>query len=94
MATLASIEARDDLIQRLNEEFDREMLDEATLRVRMRVEPHTWEAFRLTAIEGQSGAETAHQLGMQVATVFKAKSKVQKMLQAELQKLGDPQTAD
>ena len=33
-----------------------EMLELATERVRLRVEPHTWDAFRLTALEGQSGA--------------------------------------
>ena len=48
---LESLEARDDLIERLDEQFDRELLEEAMVRVRLRVEPHTWEAFRLTAIE-------------------------------------------
>jgi DNA-directed RNA polymerase specialized sigma24 family protein len=43
--------------------------------VRERVEPHTWEAFRLTAQEGRTGAEAAAALAMQVGTVFKAKSK-------------------
>jgi RNA polymerase sigma-70 factor (ECF subfamily) len=84
IATLESVEAGDDLVQRLNEEFDRELLEEAIVRVRIRVAPHTWEAFRLTALENQSGAEAAEALGMQVMTVFKAKSKVQKMLQEEL----------
>ena len=31
----------------------------AQARVRQRVEPHTWEAFRLTAMEGLSGADAA-----------------------------------
>jgi RNA polymerase sigma-70 factor (ECF subfamily) len=88
---LETVEAREDLVARLDAEFDRELLDEATVRVRLRVEPHTWEAFRLTAIEGQSGADAARQLAMQVATVFKAKSKVQKMLQEELRKLEGPE---
>ena len=55
-----------------------------------RVEPHTWEAFRLTAQEGLSGAEVAARLGMQVATVFVARSTVQKMLQEEARKLEEP----
>jgi RNA polymerase sigma-70 factor (ECF subfamily) len=62
-------------------------LDEAMLRVRLRVEPHTWEAFHLTAVDGLSGADVGIRLGMKVATVFKAKSKVQKMLQEEVQRL-------
>jgi RNA polymerase sigma factor (sigma-70 family) len=84
---LDSLEARDDLVDRLNEQFDRELLDEATVRVRLRVEPHTWEAFRLTALEGMSGAAAAEHLGMKVATVFKAKSKVQRMLREEIARL-------
>jgi RNA polymerase sigma factor (sigma-70 family) len=84
LQTLQTVEARDDLVEKLNAEFDQELLEEATERVRRRVEPHTWEAFRLTAVEGLSGAEAAARLSMKVATVFKAKSKVQKMLQEEL----------
>jgi RNA polymerase sigma factor (sigma-70 family) len=84
---LETIEARDDLAARLEEEFDRELLDEAIVRVRLRVAPHTWEAFRLTALEGLSGADASARLGMEVVTVFKAKSKVQKMLQEEVRSL-------
>jgi RNA polymerase sigma-70 factor (ECF subfamily) len=84
LQTLQTVEARDDLVEKLNAEFDQELLEEASERVRQRVEPHTWEAFRLTAVEGLSGAEAAARLSMKVATVFKAKSKVQKMLQEEL----------
>jgi RNA polymerase sigma factor (sigma-70 family) len=81
---LESLEARDDLIERIDAQFDRELFEEATIRVRLRVEPHTWEAFRLTAIERMSGAAVADRLGMKVATVFKAKSKVQNMLREEI----------
>ena len=55
--------------------------------MRLRVHQHAWEAFRLTALEGNSGAEAAARLGMRVATVFVARSKVQKMLQDEVRKL-------
>jgi RNA polymerase sigma-70 factor (ECF subfamily) len=81
---LHSVAARDDLLQRLNAAFDCELLEAATARVRERVEPHTWEAFRLTALEGLTGATAAEQLGVKMATIFKAKSKVLKMLQEEL----------
>jgi RNA polymerase sigma-70 factor (ECF subfamily) len=84
---LQSVEARDDLLRRLDEEFDRELLDEATARVRARVTPRTWRAFELTAIEGRPGAEAAAALDMKVATVFVARSKVQRMLQEETQRL-------
>jgi RNA polymerase sigma-70 factor (ECF subfamily) len=84
---LESLQARDDLLERLDEQFDYELLEEASARVRVRVEPHTWEAFRLTAIEGMSGALVADRLGLQVATVFKAKSKVQRMLREQIARL-------
>ena len=86
-AVLATIEARDDLERQLQETFDLEVLQRATARVRSKVEPRTWEAFRLTAIDGLSGAEAAEQLGMNVGAVFKAKSNVQKRLHEQLRVL-------
>jgi RNA polymerase sigma-70 factor (ECF subfamily) len=80
---LHTVEARADLLAQLGEEFDRELLEAASARVR----PHTWDAYRLTALEGPSGAEAARQLGMRVATVFVAKSKVRGMLQEEIARL-------
>ena len=87
LEALDHVTARDDLSDRLADEFDRELYERAADAVRARVEPHTWEAFRLTGLDGLSGAEAAGRLGMEVATVFKAKSKVQKMLKDEIQKL-------
>jgi RNA polymerase sigma-70 factor (ECF subfamily) len=86
-AVLESIQARDDLAARLEEAFDLERLEVAQARVRQRIEPHTWEVFRLTALEGKSGADVAALLQMQVGTVFKAKSKVQQMLRQEIARL-------
>jgi RNA polymerase sigma factor (sigma-70 family) len=86
-AMLHSIEARDDLVKHLEAEFDRELLDEAMLRVRLRVAPQTWQAFVLTALDGLSGADAAPRIPMQVAQVFVAKRRVQKMLQEEVAKL-------
>jgi RNA polymerase sigma factor (sigma-70 family) len=92
---LESVEARDDLMELLNEQFDHELLDVAIVRVRLRVEPHTWEAFRLTAMEGLAGAAVADRLRIKVATVFKAKSKVQRMLREEIRRLeGDDPNSD
>src|SRR5437763_6221235 len=84
---LHSVAARDDLVKHLEAEFDREILEEAMGRVRLRVAPQTWSAFALTALEGLSGAEAAERIPMQVAQVFVAKRRVQKMLQEEIAKL-------
>jgi RNA polymerase sigma-70 factor (ECF subfamily) len=53
----------------------------------LRVEPQTWEAFRLTALDGLSGADAAQQLGLRITAVFKAKSRVQEMLRATVARL-------
>jgi RNA polymerase sigma-70 factor (ECF subfamily) len=87
LKVLQTVEARTDLEKQLDEAFDRELLDGAMARVRQRVAPQTWEAFRLTALEGLSGAEAAARIPMQVAQVFVARRRVQKMLQAEVSKL-------
>jgi RNA polymerase sigma-70 factor (ECF subfamily) len=85
--TLNSLAAREDLVRQLEEEFDRELLEEAMLRVRLRVAPQTWQAFALTALEGLSGADAAARIPMQVAQVFVAKRRVQKMLREEVARL-------
>jgi len=84
---LQSVEAREDLIQRLEQAFDHELLEAAKVQVRLRVAPHTWEAFRQVAIDGLPAADVAANVRMQVAMVYVAKSKVQKMLQEEIRKL-------
>jgi RNA polymerase sigma-70 factor (ECF subfamily) len=84
---LELVAAREDLVKHLDEVYDRELLEEAMARVRLRLEARTWDAFRLLALEGRSGAEAAAALGMKVATALVARSKVQKLIRAELRKL-------
>jgi RNA polymerase sigma-70 factor (ECF subfamily) len=86
-AALHTLPARDDLVNRLEEQFDQEVLEEATARVQLRIDPVTWEAFHLLAVEGLSGAEAAHRLGRTVAAVFKARTRVQGMLREEVARL-------
>ncbi len=87
---LQSIQARDDLIEHLKDQFDAEIVAVACARARARVEPQTWEAFRLTAYEGCSGDEVAARLGMSRATVFKAKSRVLGFLREEIKQIDEP----
>jgi RNA polymerase sigma-70 factor (ECF subfamily) len=82
-AALASVAATEDLHQRLAAEYDRELLDAAMQRVQARVAAHTWEAFRLTALEGVPAGEVAQRLNMKVCTVYEARSSVVKKLRAE-----------
>jgi RNA polymerase sigma-70 factor (ECF subfamily) len=82
-----NVQAADDLVQHLEEEFHRELMDEAMVRVRPRVAARTWDAFRPTALEGCSGASAAAQLEMKVARVYVAKSEVKEMIRREVRKL-------
>lgn len=84
---LSQVQAREDLERRLAEDFDHELLEQAINEVRQRVAEKTWEAFRLTAMEGLSGASAAKQLNMPVAHVFVAKQRVRKLLQNAVQKM-------
>jgi RNA polymerase sigma-70 factor (ECF subfamily) len=84
---LKSTAARDALMTRLEEAFDQELLALAVARVRDRVAPQTWEAYRLTAVEGMRGAEAAALVSMQVGQVYVAKQRVQKLLQEEIERL-------
>jgi RNA polymerase sigma factor (sigma-70 family) len=78
---IGSLEARTDLEARLEAAYDHELLETAMTQVRSRVEPSTWDAFRLTAIEGLPAAEAARRLVMAVGNVYVAKHRVQKLLQ-------------
>lgn len=72
--------ARESVAREVVEEFDRERLEMALEQVRRIVPGSQWEAFRLTALEGLSGALAAERLGMPVATVYTAKSKVRRLV--------------
>ena len=89
---LENLQAGDDLVEQLEQEFRRELMDRAMERVRPRVEPKTWEAFRLTVIEGWSSAAAAARLEIKITRVYGARSDVTRRIQAEVRKLeGDHQ---
>ncbi len=86
---LHSVAARDDFLQVFCDECDRELLQMAMRRVRDRVQPRTWEAFRLTALEETTGAEAARRVGISVASVFVARHRVQALIRREIDRLDD-----
>jgi RNA polymerase sigma factor (sigma-70 family) len=61
----------------------------AAEQVRATVHESTWEAFRLTAVEGKSGKEVAQRLGMTVAAVYLAKSRIMMRLRAIIREAQD-----
>ncbi len=84
---LENVEAREELIRRLEAEFDRELLEEALRRVQGQVADQHWEVFRVTALEGLPGADAATRLGIPVSTVYMIKSRVQKAVREEIGRL-------
>ena len=84
---LHTLPARDDLVAHLEEQFDREVLEEASVRIRLRVEPSSWEAFQLTAVaraDRRRGGGSARQGG---GGGGQGARRVQKMLAGEVRKL-------
>jgi len=64
-----------------------ELLEEAKIRVKARVAPHTWRAFELIEQSALPIEQIASEVGMQVAMVYVARSKVKRMLKEELAEL-------
>lgn len=61
-----------------------ELAQRALTFIQNEFEPSTWRAFLATAVEGQSACEAAAELGITVAAVYKAKSRVLQRLRHEL----------
>jgi RNA polymerase sigma-70 factor (ECF subfamily) len=78
-----------DLNRRWDEEHDRYVLDCLLDLVEQEFEPTTLRAFRRLALEGASGAETAQELGLSVAAVYVAKSRVLQRIRQEAEGLID-----
>ncbi len=89
---LLGVESRDDLLARLQSVFDLELLEAARLRVRLRVQSHTWQAYQLTAEQDVSADEAARRLGLAITAVYAAKCRVLKMLQDEIAALEESRT--
>jgi RNA polymerase sigma-70 factor (ECF subfamily) len=78
-----------DLNRRWDEEHDRYVLDCLLDLVEEEFEPATVRAFRRLALDGASGAEAAAELGLSVAAVYVAKSRVLQRIRQEAEGLID-----
>lgn len=87
-ALLSTIPAREELVRRMEEAFDLEIVQMAMQEVECRVEPRTWEAFRLLAFERLPAAEVASRLAMTVDNAYRARSYVVGMLRAACAQAG------
>ena len=72
-------------------EFEREekrvLLRHGLVRVKERVQPLTWESFYLYVLRGRSAKETAMELGISEAAVFKHKERIIACLKEEVKRL-------
>lgn len=87
---LSSLLARGDLEQEFQRQAEREILALAMARVKRRVEPRSWEAFRLTTLEHRSGPEVAAELDMRVGAIYMARWRIQKLIGEEAARI-DPE---
>ena len=78
-----------DLNRQWDEEHDRYVLGCLVDLVEGEFEPATLQAFRRLALDGAGGAEVAEELGMSVAAVYRAKSRVLQRIRQEAQGLID-----
>jgi RNA polymerase sigma-70 factor, ECF subfamily len=84
---LAIIDTRNDLARCLEVELRQDLFREAAARVAQRIDPQTWEAFRLLTEQRLSGQEAASRLGMTVAAIYMAKSRTLKLMRQEVRNL-------
>jgi RNA polymerase sigma-70 factor (ECF subfamily) len=68
-----------------NEQYERRLFTCAAEQVRPCFAENTWQAFWRTAVAGESGQQVAEALGMSVAAVYLAKSRVMARLREQIQ---------
>ncbi len=73
-------------------EYQQRLFRLAAEQVRPAFHAPTWQAFWQTAVEGQSGKQVASQLGMTVAAVYLAKSRVMARLREQVRQMEEEGT--
>ncbi|MFM9959748.1 MAG: RNA polymerase sigma factor [Planctomycetaceae bacterium] len=89
LATVIDPSAISELTATLDAAAELELLREAEARVQLRVQPHTWEAYRRTVLNSEPATEVARQMNLRVAEIYVAKSRVLKCLREEVARLSE-----
>lgn len=92
MNWMASVEARDELADRLKDVFDAELLEHAMFRVQQRVNDQRWQAWYQTAVKQRDSREVAQELGIGIATLYSARNQVGNLVRDEIQLLENPES--
>src|SRR5262249_28703484 len=77
----------EDEAARWQEEYERRLVAHAVERARGGFHDSTWRAFWLTAMEGRKPRDVARSLGLSVAAVYMAKSRVMAQLKKQVELL-------
>jgi RNA polymerase sigma-70 factor (ECF subfamily) len=85
---LDDIQAREELDRSLEDQARIDVLHAAMEEVQTRVSPRDWRIFRELSFEDRSGDELAGELGMTVAAVFKAASRVRRRVIEQVREFG------
>ncbi|MCA9086153.1 MAG: sigma-70 family RNA polymerase sigma factor [Planctomycetaceae bacterium] len=92
MNWMASVEARNELADRLKDVFDAELLEHAMFRVQQRVNDQRWQAWYQTAVKQRDSREVAQELGIGIATLYSARNQVGNLVRDEIQLLENPES--
>jgi RNA polymerase sigma-70 factor (ECF subfamily) len=87
MRSLADLPQRDDVA--FDVEWKRQTLNWAAGQIRQEFEPATWDAFWLTAVEGESPTAAATQTGKSLGAVYIARTRIMKRIRETVDELLD-----
>jgi len=68
-------------------DYQRSLAAQAMERVKYEFQAATWDAFLLTAVEGQTPAQVAARVGLSVGAIYVAKSRVIARLRREIERM-------
>jgi RNA polymerase sigma-70 factor, ECF subfamily len=83
-----------DIASQFEDEWRREAFRWASDEVRNELHPSTWDAFRMTAVEGLDAGEVARRTGKSVGAVYVARCRVMQKIQAKVRELVGPDPSD
>jgi RNA polymerase sigma-70 factor (ECF subfamily) len=84
--------ASDELDERWELEFQRQLMAKAVETIRAKTEPRTWAAFEMVAIQNQSVDEAVSALNMSRGAIYVARSRVTNKLRQEVKRLMDEES--
>jgi RNA polymerase sigma-70 factor (ECF subfamily) len=87
LSALQAPDAIESLAKDIEIQHQRELLEQATDLIRARVKANTWNAWEQTSVQGKSAAEAARDLDVAIGEIYVSRSRVSKMLAAEVKRL-------